>query len=234
MKVESPLVSNTLWARGGKRVFDVVAGSVLLVLLSPVFLLAGLLVKLTSRGALFFVQERTGKDEALFRVVKFRTMRGDRKPDPKELVPLDHPEITRVGRFLRRSKIDELPQLVLVLTGEMSLVGPRPTLPDQVAAYDDFRRRRLLLRPGITGLAQTLGNALTGWDQRILFDIAYVRRCSFAMDLGILLRTVWIIVAGETRTAQPFDRTRYAKYVTPPPGYPGIDISGGGAKMSLK
>ncbi len=174
MKVESPLVSNTLWARGGKRVFDVVAGSVLLVLLSPVFLLAGLLVKLTSRGALLFVQERAGKDGAIFRMVKFRTMRGDRKPDPKELVPLDHPEITRVGRFLRRSKIDELPQLVLVLTGEMSLVGPRPTLPDQVAAYDDFRRRRLLVRPGITGLAQTLGNALTPWDQRILFDFGTI------------------------------------------------------------
>ena len=119
-------------------------------------------------------------------------MRGGRTPDPKELVPLDHPEITSAGRLLRRLKIDELPQLINVLKGEMSLVGPRPTLPDQVAAYDDFRRQRLLARPGITGLAQVNGNATVPWDERILSDIAYVRLCSFTMDLGILLRTVWV------------------------------------------
>ena len=94
-----------------------------------------------------------------------------RTPDPKELVPLSHPEITPVGRLVRRLKIDELPQLVNVLKGEMSLVGPRPTLPDQVAAYDDFRRQRLLVRPGITGLAQVNSNASVPWDERILFDV---------------------------------------------------------------
>ncbi len=218
----SPTVSRTLWARGGKRAFDVVAASLLLLVLSPVLLLAGLWVTLTSRGALLFAQVRAGKDGAIFRVVKFRTMRGDRRPDPKELVPLDHPDITGIGRFLRRFKIDELPQLIHVVRGDMSLVGPRPTLPDQVAGYDDFRRRRLLVRPGITGIAQTHGNALMPWDERILFDIAYVQRCNFAMDLGILLRTIRVIVAGENRTTRPFRSTRYAKYVTPPPGYPGI------------
>jgi lipopolysaccharide/colanic/teichoic acid biosynthesis glycosyltransferase len=101
----------------------------------------------------------------------------------------------------------------------MSLVGPRPTLPDQVAAYDDFRRQRVLVRPGLTGLAQVYGNAEVPWDERILYDIAYVRRCSFMMDLGILLRTVLTLLLGEQRTTRPFHTTRYARYVTPPEGY---------------
>jgi lipopolysaccharide/colanic/teichoic acid biosynthesis glycosyltransferase len=146
-------------------------------------------------------------------------MRGGRRPDPKELVPLDHPEITAVGRLLRRFKIDELPQLVNVLRGEMSLIGPRPTLPDQAEAYDDFRRQRLLVRPGVTGLAQVNGNTAVPWDERILFDIAYVRRCSLLMDVGILIRTVWVVVAGEQRTTRPFHTTRYTRYVSPPNGY---------------
>lgn len=216
---EPPAVSTTLWARGGKRVFDLFAVSLLLVLLSPLLLVAAALVKLTSRGPLFFVQDRAGKGGAIFRVVKFRTMRGDRTPDPKELVPLDHPDITPIGWFLRRFNIDELPQLIHVLNGDMSLVGPRPTLPDQVAAYDDFRRQRQLVRPGITGLAQVNGSTAIPWDERILFDIAYVRRCSLRMDLGILLRTKWVLLAGERRCARPFKDSPYARYVTPPDGY---------------
>ncbi len=212
-------VSNTLWARGLKRVFDVILAIVLLVVLSPLLLIAAVAVKLTGRGPLFFVQERAGRERRRFRIAKFRTMRGGRTPDPKELVPLDHPEITPVGRVLRRLKIDELPQLVSVLKGEMSLIGPRPTLPDQVEAYDAFRRQRLLVRPGITGLAQVYGNTTICWDERILFDIAYVRRCSFAMDLGIWLRTLLLLLFGEARTAQPFEQTRYARYVSRPPGY---------------
>jgi lipopolysaccharide/colanic/teichoic acid biosynthesis glycosyltransferase len=211
--------SRTLWARGGKRAFDVISASLLLILLSPVLLVTAGIIKLTSRGPLFFLQERTGKNGRIFRLIKFRTMRGDRTPDPKELVPLDHPEITGVGRFLRRFKIDELPQLAHVLSGEMSLVGPRPTLPEQVATYDDFRRQRLLVRPGITGLAQIHGNTSIPWDERILFDIAYVRRCGLLMDLGILLRTKWAILRGERRVARPFTATRYARYLTPPDGY---------------
>ena len=156
----------------------------------------------------------------IFQLCKFRTMLGGRIPDPKELVPLDHPEITRIGRFLRRTKLDELPQLWNVLRGEMSLVGPRPTLPDQAAAYDEFRRQRLLMRPGITGLAQVYGHAAMSWDERILYDIAYVRRCGFMMDLGILCRTLWVVLAGEGRTTRPFASTRYARSVDVPDGYP--------------
>lgn len=221
----SPVVSRTLWARGGKRVFDVVGGGVLLLLLTPVFALAAVLVKVTSRGPLFFTQQRAGKEGRIFRLVKFRTMRADRTPDPKELIPLEHREITRVGRLMRRLKIDELPQLLHVITGDMSLVGPRPTLPDQVAAYDDFRRQRLLVRPGITGLAQVYSNASASWDERILYDIAYARRCSLLMDLSILLRTKLVLVVGEKRTSRPFHSTRYATYVTPPNDYPVVASS---------
>lgn len=220
MSDAGPIVSRTLWARGSKRAFDVIAGAVLLVVSLPVLLSAALLVKLTSRGPLLFTQQRAGKDGVIFRLIKFRTMRGDRTPDPQELVPLDHPEITPVGRWLRRFKIDELPQLVHVLTGDMSLVGPRPTLPDQAAKYDEFRRRRLLVRPGITGLAQVNGNTAMPWDERILYDIAYVKRCSLFTDLGILIRTKWVLLAGERRTTRPFFSTPYAKYVSVPEDYP--------------
>ena len=219
MSDEPQTMSKTLWARGGKRMFDVFAAALLLIVLSPLLLTAAVLVKLTSRGPLLFVQERAGRGGAIFRVVKFRTMRGGRTPDPKELVPLDHPDITKIGWLLRRLNIDELPQLVQVLRGDMSLVGPRPTLPDQVAAYDDFRRQRLLVRPGITGLAQVNGSTAIPWDERILYDIAYVRRCSLRMDLGILLRTKWVLLAGERRSARPFKDSPYARYVTPPEGY---------------
>ena len=214
-----PRVSTTIWARGGKRLFDGVAAALLLILLSPLALVTALLVKLTSRGPILFVQERTGLSGHPFALLKFRTMRADRIPDPAEIVPLDHTDVTRVGRFLRRFKIDEMPQLIQVLTGHMSLVGPRPTLPDQTDAYDDFRRQRLLVRPGITGLAQIHGNTALSWDQRILFDIAYVRRCSFLLDLSILLRTCWAIPAGDPVQPPSFQETRYAQYVTPPEGY---------------
>jgi len=145
--------SRTLWARGGKRMFDIIASLILLVGLAPLLALTSLLIKATSRGPVFFSQIRGGWQGKPFRLYKFRTMRGDRKLDVKELVPLDHPEITPLGRVLRRFKIDELPQLWHVLSGEMSLIGPRPTLLDQIEAYDDFRRQRLLRKPGQCGHA---------------------------------------------------------------------------------
>jgi len=221
-------IPKTNWTQWGKRVFDVFAVVVLLAGFSPILLLAAAMIKFTSRGPLFFVQERAGMNGEIFRLVKFRTMRGNRRPDPKELVPLDHPEITPVGRVLRRLKIDELPQLVNVLRGEMSLVGPRPTLPDQVAAYDGFRRQRLLTRPGVTGLAQVYSSASASWDERILYDVAYVRCCSAWMDRTILLRTVLVICLGEARTARRFATTRFAGLIDPDePGVPHDLIAAG-------
>lgn len=209
-----------LWARRVKRPVEWACAILSLVVLSPVLLLIALAIKLTSPGPVFFMQDRAGKNGAVFRAYKFRTMRGGRRPDPKELVPLDHPEITGIGRPLRRFKLDELPQLINVVRGEMTIVGPRPTLPDQVAAYDEFRRRRLRVLPGLTGLAQVNCNAAASWDERILYDVAYVARCSFLMDMGILLRTVLSVIAGEEFTTRPFASSPYADLVDPPRGFP--------------
>lgn len=208
-------VSRTFWARCGKRPFDVFAALLLIVLLSPVLIVSGLLVKLTSRGPVFFSQNRTGKNGEVIRPLKFRTMRGDRKPDPKELVPLHHPEITPVGRVLRRSKIDELPQLFNVLTGDMSLVGPRPTLPDQTDKYDAFQWRRQLVRPGIAGLAQVNSSASRTWEERIRYDVYYVAHHGFWMDAAILLKTVIVVLLGEERFARPFERSPYGRLDQP-------------------
>jgi undecaprenyl phosphate N,N'-diacetylbacillosamine 1-phosphate transferase len=179
-----------------------------LVVLSPLLLLASLAIRLTSRGPLLFTQDRVGRGGRRFRVLKFRTMSGGRRPDPEELVPLDHPEITPVGRLLRRTKIDELPQLFNVLVGDMSIVGPRPTLNEQVEQYDDFERRRLEVRPGCTGLAQVNGNTALPWPERIKWDVFYVDHGSPWLDAWILLKTVAVIIAGERRFVRQLDGSR--------------------------
>ncbi len=214
MKTDVSPVHATFWTRQGKRVSDIVGGGLLLLLCSPLMLLAAFLIKATSPGPVFFRQIRGGKDGKPFMVTKFRTMRADRTPDPKELVPLGHPEITRVGHLLRRLKIDELPQLFNVLRGDMSVVGPRPTLLDQIAEYDPVRRQRLLVKPGLTGLAQVYSSAAAPWDERISYDIAYIRLCSPQLDLAILMRTLLVVCIGEERTARPFASTRFARSVT--------------------
>ncbi len=210
-------VSNTLWARRLKRPFDLLMAVLLTLALSPLLLLIALLIKLTSPGPVFFVQERSGLQGRVFRPLKFRTMRAERRPDVKELVPLAHPDITGIGRLLRRFKLDELPQLFNVIRGEMSLVGPRPTLPDQTRRYTEFQRQRLLVRPGLTGLAQVYSSASRPWNERILYDIAYARRCAFGLDLLILLRTPVTAILGEDRTTRPFEHSRFAAHVTAPP-----------------
>jgi undecaprenyl phosphate N,N'-diacetylbacillosamine 1-phosphate transferase len=206
-----PAVSRAIWARGPKRACDCVLSLLGLVLVSPLLLGAMLLVKLSSSGPVFFRQVRTGRGGSQFRPYKLRTMRGGRTPDPQEIVPLDHPEVTRVGRVLRRLKIDELPQILNVVNGDMSLIGPRPTLPDQTRAYDEFQRQRLLVRPGVTGLAQVNGNTAISWEERIKYDVHYVRHHGFWMDVGILLKTALVLLRGEQRYARPFEESPYAR-----------------------
>ncbi|UCG16552.1 MAG: sugar transferase [Phycisphaerales bacterium] len=211
MQSEDSMVSRTLWARYGKRVFDVLAAGVLVVLLSPVLAAAAGCVKLSSAGPVFFTQPRAGRRGKAFRVRKFRTMYRDHKHDVTETVTLAHPGITPVGRVLRRVKIDELPQIFNVLVGTMSLVGPRPGLLSQAEAYDDVQRRRLLLRPGCTGLAQV--NSMSrgaDWTDRIKYDVYYVRHCSFRLDMGILAKTLLVLMLGEKRFDRPFESSPYA------------------------
>ena len=206
-------MSRTFWACHLKRSFEVLAATLLIVGLSPVWIVTALCVKLTSRGPLFFSQARTGLDGETIHPLKFRSMRGGRKPDPKELVRLDHPEITPVGRVIRRLKIDELPQLMSVIKGEMSLVGPRPTLPDQTSKYDDFQWRRQLVRPGITGLAQVNSSASRSWEDRIRYDVYYAEHHGLLMDVGILLKSLMVIPLGEERTARDFCDSPYGRKV---------------------
>jgi len=189
------------WYLPVKRVADVLAASLVLLLFGPILLIAAILIKLTSRGPVFFTQTRIGLNEKPFRLIKFRTMRSDRTPDPKETVPLDHPDVTRVGRWLRRTKIDEWPQMFNVLRGDMSIVGPRPTLPDQVERYNDLERQRQWVRPGCTGLAQVHGGSAISWPERIQWDLYYVHHMGPWLDLRILFRTVPVVLLGEARFA---------------------------------
>ncbi len=194
-----------------KRVIDILVSLALIILLAVVWLPAAILVKLTSPGPLLFVQTRGGRGGRPFASYKFRTMRADHVHDIHEIVPLSHASITPVGRVLRRFKIDEMPQLFNVLRGDMSLVGPRPTIMEQVEAYNDFQRRRLEVRPGITGLAQVNGNAAMSWDERIKYDVYYVDHCGPLMDLMILGKTLLIVALGEDWFARPFEQSPYAE-----------------------
>lgn len=196
--------------RSIKRGLDVLVSAALIVALTPVWLAAALAIPLTSRGPILFRQTRGGRDGQPFESFKFRTMRAEHRHDPSEIVPLTHEAITPVGRLLRRLKIDELPQLLNVLKGDMSLVGPRPTIMEQVLAYDPFQKRRLEVRPGITGLAQVNGNANIPWDERIKYDVYYIDHMGPWMDLTILLKTAGVIAMGETRFSRTFDQSSYA------------------------
>lgn len=201
------IVSN----RATKRLIDVLVSLILIMLLLPVWLLAALAVKLTSPGPVLFSQPRGGRGGVPFLSYKFRTMRADHRHDPNEIVPLTHSAITPVGRVLRRLKIDEMPQLFNVLKGDMSLVGPRPTIMEQVLAYDHLQRRRLEVRPGITGLAQVNGNAEIPWDERIKYDVYYVDHVSLGLDLAVLAKTILIVLFGEKRFIRPFKQSPYGR-----------------------
>ena len=194
-----------------KRLIDIVVSFALIVLLLPIGAVAAMAIKLDSPGPVFFIQKRGGRYGKPFNLVKFRTMRADHVHDIREVVPLTHGNITRVGRFLRRTKLDELPQLINVLRGDMSLIGPRPTIMEQVARYDDFQLRRLDVRPGCTGLAQVNSTALASWDERIRYDVYYVDHLSPLTDAMILLKTLAVLFLGEERFARPFDQSPYAR-----------------------
>lgn len=175
----------------GQRVLDLVIVAVAAVVVVPVAVVCALAVALTSRGPVLFRQSRVGRGAVPFEVLKFRTMLDGDNP----LIP-DDDRITSVGRVLRRLSLDELPQLWNVVRGEMSIVGPRPTLAYQVARYDERQRRRLCVRPGLTGLAQVRGRNALSWADRIDLDLEYVARRSFWLDLRILLATPVALLGG--------------------------------------
>ena len=180
-----------------RRAVDVAVAGAGLVAVSPVLALAALAVKLDDRGPILFRQVRVGKDGADFELLKLRTMIvGAESQGAGYAVDRGDSRITRIGRFLRRTSVDELPQLWNVVRGEMSLIGPRPTLRYQVDRYDEHQRHRLDIRPGITGWAQVNGRAALPWAERIELDVWYVEHRSLALDLKILLRTPRALFGG--------------------------------------
>ncbi|GGQ41486.1 sugar transferase [Couchioplanes azureus] len=192
-------------ARIVKDLFDRLGALFLLVLFGPLLLTVALCVRLTSRGPVLFRQVRVGRDGSPFRIFKFRSMYVDAEARLAELRHLnehdgvlfkirDDPRVTPVGRWLRRLSLDELPQLLNVLSGQMSLVGPRPPLPSEVAAYADDVRRRLAVKPGMTGLWQVSGRSDLPWEEAVRLDLRYVENWSLSLDLVILLRTMTAVV----------------------------------------
>jgi lipopolysaccharide/colanic/teichoic acid biosynthesis glycosyltransferase len=180
-----------------RRAVDIAVSAALLVLSSPVLLAAVVAVKLDSRGPAFYRQRRAGLRGEPFDMLKLRTMvDGAEHVGAGLAIDAGDSRITRVGAFLRRTSLDELPNLVNVLRGEMSLIGPRPTLPAQVAQYTVRQRGRLAVKPGITGWAQVNGRASLPWSERIELDIYYVEHRSLALDLRILARTPPLVLGG--------------------------------------
>jgi lipopolysaccharide/colanic/teichoic acid biosynthesis glycosyltransferase len=174
-----------------KRTFDVIVSAVALVILSPLLLLLAVVVGVSSGFPVFFLQERVGFRGRLFRIIKFRTMTRNAEQQTKgQWITASNPYVTPVGRFLRRTSLDEVPELVNVLKGDMSLVGPRPTVPEHVTRYDEFQRRRLEVRPGITGWAQVNGRNSISWTERIKLDVWYIDHWTPWLDIRILLMTI--------------------------------------------
>ncbi len=181
-----------------KRLLDYILAVVLLAALSPIMLLAAIAIKLEDpKGPVLFKQERVGKNGRIFKIYKFRTMKVDNKAEKNFDSSKDAERITFIGKILRRTKIDELPQLFNVVKGDMALVGPRPTIKIQVDNYTSREMRRLKVRPGMTGLAQVNGNVALPWDKRIEYDVFYVDNYSVILDIKILLKTIAIILFGE-------------------------------------
>jgi exopolysaccharide biosynthesis polyprenyl glycosylphosphotransferase len=195
------------WARAFKRTVDVLGASLGLIILSPILLLIAVAIRVDSPGPALFLQLRVGRDGKLFYVHKFRSMVQDADRMKDAILHLNEaegplfkirndPRMTRVGRFLRRTSLDELPQLWDVLRGDMSLVGPRPALPEEVAGYAEWHKRRLHTAPGITGLWQVSGRSDLPFEEMILLDIYYIENWSPALDLSIMLRTLPRVLMG--------------------------------------
>jgi lipopolysaccharide/colanic/teichoic acid biosynthesis glycosyltransferase len=183
--------------RAIRRAIDIVVSAVLLLLSAPVMIAALLAIRLTSRGATIFRQRRSGLHGVQFDMLKLRTMvDGAEHIGAGLAVNANDSRITRVGAFLRRTSLDELPNLLNVLRGEMTLVGPRPTLPAQVAQYTARQHGRLSVKPGITGWAQVNGRASLPWSERIELDLYYIEHRSLLLDLRILARTPTLVLGG--------------------------------------
>jgi lipopolysaccharide/colanic/teichoic acid biosynthesis glycosyltransferase len=179
------------------RIFDILIAALALAALSPLLAIAAIAIKLGSRGPVFYRQRRVGERGREFEMLKLRTMvEGSDPVGVGTVVTRDDPRVTAAGRILRRTSLDEIPNLINVLRGEMAIVGPRPTIPAQVEDYTPRQHRRHEVRPGITGWAQVQGRAGIPWEERIELDLYYVEHRGAALDARILGKTVWLLVTG--------------------------------------
>jgi lipopolysaccharide/colanic/teichoic acid biosynthesis glycosyltransferase len=185
------MTMSSLAYRSAKRGIDLLAASAGLVVLMPVLFATGLVVWATMGRPVLFRQPRPGRGGRIFRIVKFRTMR---KPAPGEAPGLDAERLTKVGRFLRSTSLDELPELWNVVRGDMSLVGPRPLLPEYLPLYTPRQAKRHDVRPGLTGLAQVRGRNALSWEQRFDLDVEYVERQNLMLDFSILAATFGLVI----------------------------------------
>lgn len=196
------------WGKVVKRSYDLVGASLGLILLSPLFIILGIAIKVNSQGSVFYSSKRVGEKGEVFQMVKFRSMYQDADKQKAKLQKLNHrkgplfkikndPRITSVGKFLRKTSLDELPQLWNVFKGEMSLVGPRPHLPEEVKKYTEHQKRTLTIKPGISGLAQISGRSDIEFDKEVSLDIAYIENWSVWLDFKIIIKTVFVILGGK-------------------------------------
>nr|WP_317125141.1 sugar transferase [Flavobacterium sp. LS1R10] len=171
-----------------KTLLDKIISLIMLLLFLPVLIILTFLLIISNKGSAFFIQSRPGKNGKLFKIIKFKTM-NDKKDDTGNLLSDKH-RLTRVGKFVRKTSLDEIPQLVNVLKGEMSLIGPRPLLPQYLPLYNEFQNKRHDVKPGITGWAQVNGRNAISWNKKFEHDVWYVQHVSFVLDVKILFLTI--------------------------------------------
>lgn len=196
-----------------KRLIDFTLSLIGFIVISPIFIMVWVWLTIANKGAgALFFQERPGKDEKIFKVIKFKTMTDERDASGK-LLP-DAERLTKVGRFVRSTSLDEIPQLINVIKGDMSLIGPRPLLVQYLPLYNEYQKRRHEVRPGITGWAQVNGRNAISWDQKFEYDIWYVDNISFSLDIKVLFRTIQKVFKREginsdtSSTMEPFKGNR--------------------------
>ncbi|KGL56215.1 sugar transferase [Porphyromonas sp. COT-052 OH4946] len=185
-----------MYKNGIKRIFDFCLALVAILVLSPVILVVSVWLYIANNGAdVFFIQERPGKGERIFKLYKFKSMT-DEKDAEGNLLP-DSVRLTKIGRFIRKTSIDELPQLLNVLKGDMSIIGPRPLLVSYLPYYNEKERLRHSIRPGITGLAQVKGRNTIAWDDRLQLDVYYAEHISFCLDIKIFFMSFYCVMASK-------------------------------------
>tara|TARA_R110000868_G_scaffold98237_1_gene270230 strand:+ start:1377 stop:1994 length:618 start_codon:yes stop_codon:yes gene_type:complete len=198
-----------MYTRFFKGFFDITIAALVLLALSPIFVIIWVSLSIANNGSAFFHQQRPGKDERIFKIIKFKSM-NDKKDKEGNLLP-DFKRMTVIGKFIRSTSLDELPQLLNVLKGDMSLIGPRPLLVSYLPLYSEEQKKRHLVKPGITGWAQVNGRNTISWDKKFEYDVWYVNHISFALDMKIYFMTLQKVIKRADISAS--DNTTMERFV---------------------